>query len=331
MSENNHFLYDPETEEVIDIRKTITVGRSDSNGLPIKDQSVSSKHARLIIKEDGLYVEDLNSFNSTYVNGSELIPEKPIKLGTSDVVQFGDKRYYYNANEPCQAFLDLPTMTGTFKIGDKTNQGIVHNYDEPILDTNKQKKSSLKHLRFHKEEIEQLKAKLHQLNDKLGNGEKIHSKILNKEKEMVEFSSYLEAKSYNSQDEVNSIIQSIEEVTDRLDIDKNNVEEKIDILRNQIEDLNQEVEDLENEKIRNKAMVKELLNDVEIIKGRDLLNNEINQLNESLKVFNEKNYQLMIGNLQREIEIKEKEFKEAQKKYSDSRFGQKSPFGKKAS
>lgn len=333
MSEEVNYLFDPETEEIIEFYSNTSVGRSDSNDFPIKDQSVSSKHARLIIKEDGVYVEDLDSFNSTYVNGVELLPETPTKIEAKDVVQFGDKAFYFNAEEPCQAYLDLPTMTGSFKVGsDKTGQAIVHNYDEPIIDLSKKKKGfSLKNLRMHKEAIEKLQKKLEDVSAQENDRETLVQNIKNKEKEMGEFASYLESKNYSEETEVNAIIFSIEEVSERLEKDKGKVEEKINILKNQIEELRGEIKSLDDEKNKNQAMIEELNKDIEIIKGRDLLAEEIQNMNETLEKLTTQNFEEIIANIKEEIKAKKKEYKAAQEKYADTRFGKKGMFGKKAS
>src|SRR5688500_650560 len=46
-----------------------TIGRDDSNSIPVPDGSISSKHARLLRNERGFWVEDLGSRNGTFVNG----------------------------------------------------------------------------------------------------------------------------------------------------------------------------------------------------------------------------------------------------------------------
>lgn len=46
----------------------VTVGRSPHNDLFLDDVTVSRHHARVLIDEDGYFIEDLNSLNGTYVN-----------------------------------------------------------------------------------------------------------------------------------------------------------------------------------------------------------------------------------------------------------------------
>ena len=50
-------------------QSTITLGRRSTNDVCIPDLSVSGSHATLVISEDAVVLEDLNSTNGTYVNG----------------------------------------------------------------------------------------------------------------------------------------------------------------------------------------------------------------------------------------------------------------------
>lgn len=58
-----------------------TIGRSSSADLVIRDPSISRQHARLFIRNDQLYVEDLNSHNGTWLNGSQVSEAQILKLG----------------------------------------------------------------------------------------------------------------------------------------------------------------------------------------------------------------------------------------------------------
>lgn len=334
MSDENLYLYDPESEQIFEVTQNIRVGRSDSNDLAIKDQSISSKHASLILKEGELFVKDLNSFNSTYINGNECEPEVLYKLKAKDVVQFGDKVFYFNSTEANQEYLELPGITGSISIGsEKTGHKIVHDYYDPILEQKKQKKAfSLKNLREHKEEIEKLHQELDAAKVEYKKTKDFKKHIKAKNKEMEEFNSYLETKSYSDETEVKAIIYSIEEVSERIEQDKSKLQEKIDILKNQLADLDEEMQSLDQEKDKNNYMISELNKDIEIINGRDALIEEIKQLKKTAEEFNEETFQAQINEIKSKIKVKEKQYKSAQEKYANSRFGNnKSLFGKKAS
>lgn len=74
---------------VIPIRTDITIGRKEDNSISLIDQHVSGNHAKLLIKNNLLFIEDLNSTNGTYVNGKrikgrvKLFGQDEIKIGTT--------------------------------------------------------------------------------------------------------------------------------------------------------------------------------------------------------------------------------------------------------
>lgn len=334
MSNENFYLYDPESEQIFEVTQNIRVGRSDSNDLAIKDQSISSKHASLILKDGELFVKDHNSFNSTYVNGNECTPDELYKLKPKDVVQFGDKVFYFNSTEANQAYLELPGMTGSINLGtEKTGHKIVHDYYDPILEQKQQKKAfSLKHLRAQKEELDKLQVELEEAKREVKESKNFKNHLKAKHKEMDEFNSYLETKSYSNKTEVNTIINSIQEVSDRIEQDKSKLQEKVDILKNQLAELEDEMSSLDQEKEKNNYMISELNKDIEIFNGREALIEEIKELKIKAEEYNEETYQAKVEEVKRRIKAKEKEYKSSQEKYANSRFGNKnSLFGKKAS
>lgn len=83
----------------VQIHKTIYLGRLDPaaniypeidltevNGL---EYGVSRQHARLILKNAQLYVEDLGSINGTLLNGQRLMAYLPETLTDGDMLQLG--------------------------------------------------------------------------------------------------------------------------------------------------------------------------------------------------------------------------------------------------
>ena len=57
-----------------------TVGRVDDNSWQIADASVSSHHAEILLKGDGIWVKDLDSTNGSFIDG-EPITEAMVKPG----------------------------------------------------------------------------------------------------------------------------------------------------------------------------------------------------------------------------------------------------------
>lgn len=84
------------------IRKTITLGRSNDNDVILTNGDISSKHARITMLDDDKYeVEDLDSTNGTYVNGyrikkAEITGSEQLRLSANLIVEvpplFGKKQ-----------------------------------------------------------------------------------------------------------------------------------------------------------------------------------------------------------------------------------------------
>lgn len=72
---------------IIPIRTDLTIGRNDVNSIILLDQHVSGSHAKIIVRNDSLLVEDLNSTNGTYLNGSKISGK--VKLNNKDEIMIG--------------------------------------------------------------------------------------------------------------------------------------------------------------------------------------------------------------------------------------------------
>ena len=66
------------------------IGRDSGAVVWIDDASVSRRHARIAVDEDGATIEDLGSKNGTYVRGKRI--EKPARLSDRDVIKIGPAR-----------------------------------------------------------------------------------------------------------------------------------------------------------------------------------------------------------------------------------------------
>ena len=53
-------------------------------------KSISRRHARIVTKDDTVYVEDLGSINGTYLNGRVLNAYLPEPLSDGDILQLGE-------------------------------------------------------------------------------------------------------------------------------------------------------------------------------------------------------------------------------------------------
>jgi len=81
------------------IEEVVIFGRSKESDIQIDDQSVSSKHARIVVEEDPFlegqkhyYLEDLKSTNGTQVN-DQLIKKQ--KLSNEDSLKIGFTQFKF--------------------------------------------------------------------------------------------------------------------------------------------------------------------------------------------------------------------------------------------
>src|SRR5512144_629596 len=66
------------------------LGRGEGNSIRLTDRNVSRKHAQLKKNGASWTINDLTSYNGTYVNGARVVGDQTINGG--DVIQLGDYR-----------------------------------------------------------------------------------------------------------------------------------------------------------------------------------------------------------------------------------------------
>ncbi len=70
------------------LSNVLTIGRLEENDIVITDDSfVSSHHARIEVRPEGVWIVDLQSTNGTLVNGQRLASERSLRKG--DRIQVG--------------------------------------------------------------------------------------------------------------------------------------------------------------------------------------------------------------------------------------------------
>jgi pSer/pThr/pTyr-binding forkhead associated (FHA) protein len=61
----------------------IGIGRSPENALVVRDEGVSRYHARLLLENGSLWLQDAGSRNGVFVNGVRVTGHKALKVGDS--------------------------------------------------------------------------------------------------------------------------------------------------------------------------------------------------------------------------------------------------------
>jgi pSer/pThr/pTyr-binding forkhead associated (FHA) protein len=84
---------EPGTERELD-SSAVILGRAPENDLVLDtDEFASVQHAKIEPRRDGVWVEDLESTNGTFVNGVKLT--RPRKLASGDVIRVGETDLRY--------------------------------------------------------------------------------------------------------------------------------------------------------------------------------------------------------------------------------------------
>ncbi|MDB4930463.1 MAG: hypothetical protein JWM10_2947, partial [Myxococcaceae bacterium] len=69
-------------------RDELTIGRKDGNSIRLTERNVSRRHARIVKRSEGFFLEDLASYNGIVINGARLAEAKPMRGG--DQILIGD-------------------------------------------------------------------------------------------------------------------------------------------------------------------------------------------------------------------------------------------------
>jgi pSer/pThr/pTyr-binding forkhead associated (FHA) protein len=73
--------------EVIVLHEITTIGREQGNDIVVDEDTVSGRHARLVARNGGWWIEDLGSTNGTTVNDAQVDGTRALRTG--DIIQMG--------------------------------------------------------------------------------------------------------------------------------------------------------------------------------------------------------------------------------------------------
>ena len=112
----------------IDIDKSLSIGRSDSNDLVLATSQISRQHAKINRIGEQLYVQDLGSSNGTFING-ERIGTDAHALQATDELAFADLAFLV-VNAPVNALDDDSFLDGLQDIENFTPTTDIHTQTE---------------------------------------------------------------------------------------------------------------------------------------------------------------------------------------------------------
>lgn len=87
-SESGSLLYELKNESCV-------IGKNEDADLLLDDVGISRMHARIYLKDNEYYLEDLNSTNGTYKNGLKLKPYEQKKLSKGDEIRLASRKLVF--------------------------------------------------------------------------------------------------------------------------------------------------------------------------------------------------------------------------------------------
>ncbi|MFV5660318.1 FHA domain-containing protein [Acinetobacter pittii] len=112
------------TGQEINVDRDMLVGRHQDADVLLQAAEISRRHAALLLKDQALWVQDLNSSNGTFVNDIRIEQEKQLHDG--DIVQFAS--FKFSVLAPAQKITELPEIeaepVNTTSSPDLSDQGM---------------------------------------------------------------------------------------------------------------------------------------------------------------------------------------------------------------
>lgn len=94
------------TGKEITIERDMLVGRHQDADILLQSADISRRHAALVLKDQQLWVQDLNSSNGTFINGLRI--EQETELHDGDILQFAS--FTFSILAPTTTDIDLPEI-----------------------------------------------------------------------------------------------------------------------------------------------------------------------------------------------------------------------------
>ena len=76
-------------------KSEMLIGRGTTSDIFVSERSISHAHCKIIINNNGAFVEDLNSTNGTSINGEKIAPQKIYQLKDQDKIKTGNAIFKY--------------------------------------------------------------------------------------------------------------------------------------------------------------------------------------------------------------------------------------------
>jgi two-component system cell cycle response regulator len=112
-------------------KSELIIGRSMTSQVFVDDKSVSRSHTKIILKDNDVYVMDLESVNKTVVNDEAIPPLTTLKLKDNDTIKTGNVIFKFrergsleaHAHERLQEKSERDPLTGAYNKGALAQRG----------------------------------------------------------------------------------------------------------------------------------------------------------------------------------------------------------------
>jgi len=277
------FFFDSTKEVLIELSNGMTFGRNKECDYSVVDHRVSGMHFKVIIKDENVFIVDLESSNKTKLNDDEVTPNTEMKLSRKDKVKFGAQSYYFFF-ESIDNFI-IPDITKTLKISNTLD--IV---DEMLEDNNRdfsginlsiatvgdKKESKLSQLKKSKSRVDEYEVNLKKILSDIEKRDIIAKdydslmiKIKNSQQE-------LKNANYESRDKLEQDHKSFNFSIDELNSSIQEAQEKINAWKKDIESIQTKIEEVKRVELifdcleKDRVLEQELSNQVSSYRTQDL-------------------------------------------------------------
>lgn len=110
------------------IRASMTLGRSASCDIQINTGHASREHARISVRDDGVWIEDLDSTNGTFVNNERI--EAPLRVKPGDVIRFDEEAFSLQREDQPDATI----FASPFDFSSRTSKSLFLDEEESDLE-----------------------------------------------------------------------------------------------------------------------------------------------------------------------------------------------------
>lgn len=117
-----------DSREFMLIRTSMTLGRSGSCDIQISTGHASREHARITVRDDGVWIEDLNSTNGTFVNNERV--EQPLRVKPGDVIRFDEEAFSLQREDQPDATI----FASPFDFSSRTSKSLFLDEEESDLE-----------------------------------------------------------------------------------------------------------------------------------------------------------------------------------------------------